>query len=141
MFPSQMLREFDFLIAPHLGLYNDHYIFEDLLNPSTKLLNMYAYFCKHFSTPFKVGRNIIEIGTGCGGLSYVAKRAGFDVISTDIGMGMYEEAGAMSRKFLGIEPVEFTVSLGHSISAIMRFRNKRKSNYIYIVDPKFKTVV
>jgi len=131
IFPTTFCKKYDLLVTPHLlGKKNDCYLFTDIKAPHKQLHSMYMQFISNIHHPYS-GINFLEIGIGAGGISYTAKHLGFDVISTDIGHGLYEEAGNISRQLLSIEPIHFVVGK-QKMEPLIKFKNGKKADYIYL---------
>lgn len=136
--PSDLLKKYDNKVKLHLDKENDFYLFENLEKPHKRLLMMYYCFMSLIEPPCGGGgKNLLEIGVGSGGFSFIAKKFGFDVVSTDNGIGLYEKAGEVSRGFLNIKAIQYSVSFKTSISEVVKFKNNRKADYIVMIGVPF----
>lgn len=142
LFPEPFKTRFDSQVAALLSGTIGMYLFDrdELSNPHKRLL-------RDFSSFIRIGvsdkhKNFLEIGTGCGSISYIACRLGLDVVSTDIGVTdtIYEGqslAGTLSRSILGVETRTFLLSPLTSIAELMTFQNATYSDVIYMKGVQF----
>ncbi|HMQ50521.1 MAG TPA: glycosyltransferase [Anaerolineae bacterium] len=143
IFPQTLRQTFDAQVSTYLSQDGGDYFFapEEYYKPHKRLLDHYQVFAHEISldTP---GRNFLEIGAGAGGVSYIAKKLGFEVIATDIGItdnqyNLQAESGPAARRVLEIDVVEFTVSPQNKISQVINFSNGQKADYIFMRGVQF----
>jgi hypothetical protein len=142
LFPESLRLQFDAELAPLLSNTVGMYLFDrdEVPHPHKRLLRDFGAFstlgvCEHH-------RNFLEIGAGCGATSFIARRLGFDVIATDIGVTdlVYEgqaAAGGRSRDLLGVAARSFLLSPLHSVRDLMAFDNGRLADVIYMKGVQF----
>lgn len=124
-------REYDSHVGPHIQTRQGYQFYGKPPRPRKKLINMFLHFMERIRPPYR-GPNFLEIGCGAGGISYVAKALGFDVISTDSGQSAFPGAWKASRDFLGITSVSFILGIDHSIEELIAFKDGRAADYIYM---------
>ena len=124
-----LILPWHFLVHYDLSLNYDPLKNENVENiyttPHGTLLYHYKTFINMISfLPYTIGKNFIEVGTGSGGFSYVANKAGFNVTCTNYPVSNYEK----SCELLKLSPVEFRMGKD-SFSQILQ--NGSKADIIY----------
>jgi len=95
----------------------DKKINPEILIPSNKLLANFYDFIEYISSISSViGNKLVEIGIGLGGLSYIAKRLGFEIICSDLNAGIFEYQ--QKWDFLNLKPVYFCLGKSSILSII-----------------------
>lgn len=142
LFPEPLRLQFDAEVAPLLANTIGMYLFDpdEVHHPHRRLIRDFVSFSKlEMCDQYK---NFLEIGAGSGATSFIARRLGFNVISTDIGVTdpIYEgqaAAGVRSREVLGVTTRSFLLSPQHSVSEIVTFQDGRLADVIYMKGVQF----
>ncbi|MBN9499310.1 MAG: tetratricopeptide repeat protein [Alphaproteobacteria bacterium] len=142
LFPEALRQQFDAELAPLLSNTIGMYLFDrdEVYLPHKRLLRDFGAFSTLSVCEYH--RNFLEIGTGCGATSFIARRLGFDVIATDIGVtdlvyAGQATAGGKSRDVLGIAARSFLLSPLNSVRDLMTFDNGRHADVIYMKGVQF----
>ena len=134
IFPDSLLKRYDATVIDR-----DRYIKNFLakkflgktLQPSRVLGRMYKSFWQ--IADLIEGKKFVEIGCGAGGISYIAKYIGLQVLCTDIGGSYLDEIWRMSHNFLKLSPLPIKFNANNPLKILInKFYGGEPADLIYM---------